>query len=120
MTLMFRLFCSLSVIVSIVVLSEDQSCEDVISRYIVFTPGSPHKAMSVKFRSLVIGDISYWYDDNTEEGMYQGYLKFGQETTITSYPGHRFYFKNARRNEILFEVEITSDQVRNSYFYIFS
>lgn len=95
------------------VINED-ICEDIISKYVIYTQNIPINAMSIKFRSLILNDITIWFDDNTNEGVYQGYLKFGQETTITSYPGHVFFFKdaydNTNQNNIISEIEITQNK----------
>lgn len=83
-------------------------------KYIVPISDDSSSALSVKFRSLVPKDISMWYDDR-QEGVYQGILKFGQETTVTSYPGHQFYFQYAKGSkDIINRIEVTDHQVTNS------
>jgi hypothetical protein len=83
-------------------------------KYIVKTPsGSSSEAISVKFRSLIYRDVTMWYD-NGDEGVFQGALKFTQETTITSYPGHKFFFKYSTPKDskrIIATVEIISSKV---------
>lgn len=93
---------------------EDTTCADGSLKFIVRTTEELSPAFSVKFRSLIFREISMWFD-NGGDGVYQGTLKFGQETTITSYPGHQFFFKYSRgasSAEVISRVEISEKQVR--------
>eukprot|EP01034_Spumella_vulgaris_P031088 gene31088-38420_t len=47
--------------------------------------------MAAKFRSLSPKKIQIWYDDGGD-GVEQGYLSLGQETTTNTYNGHVFFF----------------------------
>jgi hypothetical protein len=113
------LFSSLSGLVSSLSSTPEENtdisqatCSDGYLKYIVRTSEELSPAFSVKFRSLILREISMWYDDG-DAGVYQGVLKFGQETTITSYPGHQFYFKYSRGTptDVIARVEITERQV---------
>jgi prolyl 4-hydroxylase len=48
-------------------------------------------AMPARFRSLYPSDIDMWYD-NGQDGVFQGRIKFGKESSTTTYQGHEFYF----------------------------
>ena len=58
-------------------------------------------AMSAKFRSLVSA-VDYYYDDG-RDGIYQGRLKLGQESTTNTYEGHVFYFTRAGDKQAVLE-----------------
>jgi hypothetical protein len=92
--------------------NQPTSFSDGSNKYIVRTSEELSPAISVKFRSLILREISMWFD-NGDTGVYQGILKFGQETTITSYPGHQFFFKYTRGTpaDVIARVEITEKQV---------
>jgi hypothetical protein len=67
-------------------------------------------AMSAKFRSLVSA-VDYYYDDG-REGIYQGRLKLGQESTTNTYEGHTFYFTRAGdKTKVLERFRIHKDRV---------
>eukprot|EP01038_Epipyxis_sp_PR26KG_P009364 gene9364-12615_t len=64
----------------------------------------------VKFRSLA-PKVNMWYDDG-HDGIFQGSLLLGQETTINVYEGHVFYFTDATNNDNeLDRVTMTKDTV---------
>jgi hypothetical protein len=99
----------------------DETCRSQQSsgylKYIVHTTDKSSEAISVKFRSLVYRDMTMWYDDGGTDGVFQGTLKFTQETTITSYPGHKFFFKYSSPRDsktIIATVEISSSKVSSS------
>jgi prolyl 4-hydroxylase len=48
-------------------------------------------AMPARFRSLYPKDVDMWYD-NGSNGVWQGRIRFGRETSTTTYEGHEFYF----------------------------
>lgn len=66
--------------------------------------------MSAKFRSLVSA-VDYYYDDG-RDGIYQGRLKLGQESTTNTYEGHIFYFTRAGdKSAVLERFKMDKDRV---------
>lgn len=68
-------------------------------------------AMSAKFRSLVPSGVDYYYDDGAD-GVYQGRLNLGQESTTNTYEGHVFYFTRVGdKSTVLERAVISKDKV---------
>ena len=70
--------------------------------------------MAAKFRSLSARPIELYYDSGQRgaPGQLQCHLKSGQETTTTTYVGHKFYavYPDSKNNRLM-NFEITSDKV---------
>ena len=58
-----------------------------------------HNAMAAKFRNLSNKKIEFFYDDG-RDGVPQGQLKSGHETTTATYVGHQFYFKEVGKKSV--------------------
>ena len=72
--------------------------------------------MSFQFRSLSSRNLELWFNDG-RDGIQQGHLHMGQETTTCSYPGHRFFVTEAGHKEThVVDFLITSDRVCVFYF----
>eukprot|EP01035_Chromulina_nebulosa_P017509 gene17509-23068_t len=68
-------------------------------------------AMAAKFRSLSSKTVDLWYDDG-EDGIYNGHLDEGQETTTNTYEGHVFYVTRAgNKEEVITSFEMDPNQV---------
>ena len=68
------------------------------------------QAMSVKFRNLASG-CDYYYDDG-RDGIFQGRLELGGESTTNTYEGHVFYFTRVdQKDEVLARFTMHKDQV---------
>lgn len=59
--------------------------------YVISIPGSRTTACAAKFRSLSSRAINMWWDDG-QNGVFQGTLLPGQESTTNTYEGHVFFF----------------------------
>jgi hypothetical protein len=72
--------------------------------------GARTAAMSVKFKCHCKG-FDYYFDDGGD-GVFQGSLTLGKETTINTYEGHTFYFteKNNKSKELA-RFLMTADKV---------
>ena len=67
-------------------------------------------AMSVKFKNLSPG-CDYYYDDGGD-GIYQGRLALGGESTTNTYEGHVFYFTRlGNKDAVLARFKMHTDQV---------
>eukprot|EP00606_Chrysophyceae_sp_TOSAG23-5_P000953 GSChrysophyteH2.ASY1.ANO1.1426.1 assembled CDS len=67
-------------------------------------------AMSVKFKNLS-PSCDYYYDDG-REGVYQGRLQLGSESTTNTYEGHVFFFtKVGDKSAIIARFSMHKDQV---------
>ena len=79
--------------------------------------GSPLKimgvrtsAMAAKFRCHARA-VDYYYDDG-EDGVFQGSLTLGKETTINTYEGHVFYFtEKGNKDVVLSRFQMSTDKV---------
>jgi prolyl 4-hydroxylase len=68
------------------------------------------QAMSVKFKNLSPG-CDYFYDDG-RDGIYQGRLELGSESTTNTYEGHIFYFtKVGDKSAVFARFVMHKDQV---------
>jgi len=62
-------------------------------------------------RSLSSRNLELWFNDG-RDGIQQGHLHMGQETTTCSYPGHRFFVTEAGHKDThVVDFLITSDRV---------
>ena len=60
---------------------------------VIIPLGNTHTThMSAKFKSLYPFKLTRFYDDNSQEGVYQGTISLGQENTVATYEGHVFFF----------------------------
>lgn len=67
------------------------------------------QAMSVKFKTLTPCD--YYYDDG-RDGIYQGRLRLGGESTTNTYEGHVFYFTRVgKKDSVLARFTMNRDTV---------
>lgn len=83
------------------IIREDKQCEaQVIADPQVKIIGKRTTAMAAKFRCLC-SSVDYYYDDG-DQGLFQGSLLLGKETTINTYEGHIFFFteKDNKDSEI--------------------
>mmetsp|Transcript_15844 Transcript_15844/g.23854 ORF Transcript_15844/g.23854 Transcript_15844/m.23854 type:complete len:438 (+) Transcript_15844:133-1446(+) len=79
--------------------------------FIVRTPDKRTEAVAAKFRSLSSRTLDMWWDDGAD-GVPQGRLLPGQESTTNSYNGHVFYFTvRGNKSDEVARVHIQSDQV---------
>lgn len=68
-------------------------------------------AMAAKFRSLSSRMLDLWFDDGGE-GVWEGHLKMGQETTTNTYVGHVFIITvSGKKREEVARVHIVANQV---------
>lgn len=71
-------------------------------------------AVAAKFRSLSSRVVDVWYDDG-RDGINQGTLRPGQETTTNAYEGHVFYFTEQKnKSNRIHTLTIRPDQ----YLYL--
>lgn len=72
--------------------------------------GERSSAMAAKFQCHCTA-VDYYYD-NGEDGVYQGSLSLGKETTINTYEGHVFYFtEKGNKNNVLARFQMSTDKV---------
>jgi hypothetical protein len=63
------------------------------------------------YRSLSGRNVELWFNDG-RDGILQGHLHQGQETTTCSYPGHRFFItESGHKDHRITEFLITQDRV---------
>jgi hypothetical protein len=79
--------------------------------------GTKSTAMAAKFQCHCTA-VDYYYDDGGD-GVFQGSLTLGKETTINTYQGHTFFFtqKNKKKN-VLARYLMVVDKVTFLQFYI--
>jgi hypothetical protein len=72
--------------------------------------------MAAKFRCLCSAIDYYFYDGG--EGLFQGSLTLGKETTINTYEGHRFFFteRGNKETEISWHTMV-KNQVSPFFFF---
>jgi hypothetical protein len=69
-------------------------------------------AMAVKVKSLSSRQLNFWFDDG-RDGILEGHLSMGQETTTNAYIGHKFYFTTLSDKSVRFgEFTVNGDQVK--------
>ena len=77
--------------------------------------GSKSTAMAAKFQCHCTA-VDYYYDDGGE-GVFQGSLTLGKETTINTYQGHTFFFtQKNNKKKVLARYLMVADKV---IFYSF-
>ena len=68
-------------------------------------------AMAAKFRSLSSRMLDLWFDDGGD-GIWEGHLKMGQETTTNTYVGHVFIITvSGKKKEVVARCHMVADQV---------
>jgi hypothetical protein len=79
--------------------------------FVSHIPGQRTTAVAAKFRSLSSRSLDMWWDDS-KDGVYQGRLMPGKESTTNSYEGHVFYFTDVNNKaEIVNRVKMKADTV---------
>eukprot|EP00468_Gymnochlora_sp_CCMP2014_P008847 CAMPEP_0167757654 /NCGR_PEP_ID=MMETSP0110_2-20121227/10043_1 /TAXON_ID=629695 /ORGANISM="Gymnochlora sp., Strain CCMP2014" /LENGTH=474 /DNA_ID=CAMNT_0007643863 /DNA_START=54 /DNA_END=1478 /DNA_ORIENTATION=- len=76
---------------------------DIHPQYIDYIHRKPYypreSPMGVKFRNFFAFDLDYYYDDGSENGVYNGIIKSMGRSAIISYSTHRFILKKRGTNE---------------------
>ena len=68
-------------------------------------------AMAAKFRSLSSRMLDLWFDDGGD-GIWEGHLKMGQETTTNTYVGHVFIITvSGNKKQVVARCHMVADQV---------
>jgi hypothetical protein len=84
---------------------------------VINEPGPRTTAISAKFLSLSSRPLSMWWDDGGD-GVPQGTLPPGQESSTNSYEGHVFYFtEKNNKNNIIARVTMQNGKVYCKIIY---
>lgn len=75
-------------------------------------------AMAVKFKSLSSRPLDFWFDDGGN-GIFEGHLSMGQETTTNAYLGHNFYFAlSGNKSVVIARFTVKDDQVFCTHVFV--
>ena len=71
-------------------------------------------SVGTRFRCMSSRTLDLWYDD-VGEGIHQGTLRMGQDTTTSSYEGHVFYYTpHGQKDLVIGRFEVVKEQVNTA------
>lgn len=87
--------------------------------YVKYLPGPPmqdrrERAMGARFKNFYNFEVSKWWDDGSEDGVFSGVIEPNGFTATNTYTTHTFIFKRHSNNEVL--ERIVMEDTNHLYF----